>query len=163
MIKENDKTQTMTNDFIQKAEAQVKEWIDDFERLENEILDAGTDVGQTYREQIASLKRYLNDVEARLHDLQSSDPEQWTQNKNRFESASRTYHQAYGTALNEFKSATHVPAGWLEGFTDRPPTGSAGWLEGTGAHSTGSEGWVEGMAEKGPKSEGWTEGYKQTA
>jgi len=163
MIKEKEKTQTMANDLIEEAEAQLKEWFDDFERLEHEIQDAGSDIEQTYHEQITALKRYLDDVEARLHDLQSSDPEQRPEKKLRFESASWKYQQAYGTTINDMKAATRAPAGWLEGFSDRPPTGSAGWLEGSGVQPMGSEGWVEGMTEKGPESEGWTEGYKETA
>jgi len=161
MIKEN--TTTMTNDFVEKAEAQLKEWFDDFGRLEKTIQNAGSDIGQTYREQIVALKHQLHDLEARLRDLQISNPEQWPQKKHRFESAAWTYQQAYGTAINDMKAATSEPAGWLEGFTDRPPTGSDGWLEGSGAEPTGSEGWVEGVTEQGPKSEGWTEGYKTTA
>lgn len=57
------------------------------------------------------------------------------------------------------EKAKRKPAGWLEGFTGRPPAGSAGWLEGFGKRPQGSEGWVEGLAEKTLKSEGWTEGY----
>lgn len=60
----------------------------------------------------------------------------------------------------QMEKAKRKPAGWLEGFTDRPPAGSAGWLEGTGIRPQGSEGWVEGMAKRTPRSKGWTEGYE---
>jgi len=163
VIKDKEKTMTMVNDFTEEAEAQLKEWFDDFGRLEAAIHDAGSDIEKTYHEQLEALKQHLNDLETRLTDLRSSDPEQWLQKKHRFESAAWTYQQAYGTAIKDMKAATNNPAGWLEGFTDRPPAGSAGWLEGTGTRPIGSEGWVEGMTEKGPESEGWTEGYKSTS
>ncbi|MGD2078346.1 MAG: hypothetical protein PVH18_08185, partial [Chloroflexota bacterium] len=81
--------------------------------------------------------------------------------KYRFQQASWTYEQSYTTLFNDMKQDKNRSAGWLEGFTDRPPAGSAGWLEGTDTKPMGSEGWVEGMAERGPKSEGWTEGYTE--
>jgi hypothetical protein len=163
VIKEKEKVKTMANDFIEEAETQMKEWLDDFGRLENTIQDAGSEIEQTYHEQIADLKRHLDDAEARFRDLKSSDSEQWPERKLRFQHASWTYQQAYATAINDMKIATNAPAGWLEGFSDRPPAGSAGWLEGTGSQPAGSEGWLEGMTEKGPESEGWTEGYKAKA
>lgn len=159
MIKEQEKTLTIDTDFIEDAEAQVKEWLDDFEDLEDEIKRAGSDVEQKLREQIADLKSDLNDVEARFNELSSSDPDHWQERKYNFQRASWVYQQSYGAAIRDMKMAETGPAGWLEGFTNRPPIGSAGWLEGFDAEATGSEGWVEGMAKKGPKSEGWTEGF----
>jgi hypothetical protein len=154
-----DKTTTKTNEFIEQAETHVKDWLDYFDRLEKKMQDAGDDIDQVYHERITDLKGSLNEVEERFEDLKSSDQDDWDKNKYRFQQSSRYYHHSYATLINDMKEDENTSAGWLEGFTNKPPAGSAGWLEGTGASSKGSEGWVEGMAERSPKSEGWKEGY----
>lgn len=148
-----------TNEFIEEAETQFKEWFDYYNRLEGAIKDAGGDVEQGYHERITSLGQSLHDIEDRLNDLKSSDPDHWDERKYRFQQVSWTYAQSYATLVSDMKKDERKPAGWLEGFTDRSPAGSAGWLEGTGVRPTGSEGWVEGMAERSPETEGWKEGY----
>lgn len=155
------KEMTKTDEFIQEAEAQFNDWLDHFNRLEEHIKDAGSDVEEAYQERIDDLRNNLRDIEIKLDDLRSSDPEHWDERKYRFQQASWTYEQSYTTLFNDMKQDENRSAGWLEGFTDRPPAGSAGWLEGTDTKPMGSEGWVEGMAERGPKSEGWTEGYTE--
>ena len=159
MTKAVEKTTTMAEEFIEDAETQFKEWLGEFNRLEETIKDAGSDVQQEYHQQLADLKFNLDDIQERLNDLKSSDADQWEERKYRFQHTSWNYQQAYVKLLGDIKAEERRPAGWLEGFTDRPPTGSAGWLEGFSARPTGSEGWVEGMAERSPKSKGWEEGY----
>lgn len=159
MIREREKMHTKENDFIEDAENQYNEWQDDLKRLQETIASAGTKFKQAYSEQISDLQRYLHDVEEKLNEMKASDPEQWEEQRLSFRQSSRSYAQAYGEAIRRMKEAESESKGWLEGFTDHPPTGSAGWLEGTDATTEGSEGWVEGMAEKSTETEGWTEGY----
>lgn len=144
---------------IEEAQDQFKEWLSYLNRLEDTISDAGGDLEQAYHERIAGLRSNLDDIEARLDDLKSSEPNQWDERHHRFQQASWNYQHSYTALISDLKEDEQRSAGWLEGFTDRPPAGSAGWLEGTNAQPKGSEGWVEGMAERTPKSEGWTEGY----
>jgi hypothetical protein len=158
-MKEQEKTLTQDTDFIDDAQNQVKDWVEDFDQLQEKIKSAGSDIEKKYSEQIADLQSKLNDVEERFDDLRSSDSENWEERRYDFQRASWVYQQSYGTTIQDMKAMENEPLGWLEGFTDRPPAGSAGWLEGTDTEAEGSEGWVEGMAEKGPKSEGWTEGF----
>lgn len=162
MTTAKEKKATKTNEFIDQAETQVKDWLDHFSSLEENMRDSGEDIKQTYHDRVADLKSTLGEVEDRLDDLKASSPDDWDQNRYRFQQASWKYQQGYTSLITDMKKDEHhVSAGWLEGFTDKPPTGSAGWLEGSGVEPTGSEGWVEGMAKRGPKSEGWVEGYSK--
>lgn len=159
MTKVKEKTMTMTDEFIDEAEAQFGDWLDYLNRLQDTIKDAGGDIEQSYSKKIADLRMALGGIEEQLEDLKSSDPEQWEERKYRFQKSAWAYQQSYVRLVSDMKAYEHKPAGWLEGFTEQPPAGSAGWLEGTDAQPTGSEGWVEGMAERSPESEGWKEGY----
>lgn len=148
-----------TNEFIDQAESSVKDWFEYFDRLEEKIQDAGDDIEQTYHERMSDVKQNLDEVEERFEELKSSDEDHWEERRYRFQQASWNYQQSYTTLITDLKEDEKTSAGWLEGFTNKPPAGSAGWLEGTGASPSGSEGWVEGMAQRTPKSEGWKEGY----
>ena len=159
MTNENMTLTKTKNDFIKNAAAQFNEWRDDLERLEDMARSAGDSIEQTYREQIANLKPYLNDIEKQINNIRSTDSDRWEEQRSNYDKAMQRYRMAYGETMIVLKEAPTRPAGWLEGFTDQPPMGSAGWLEGTSTYAEGTEGWVEGMAERVPKSEGWVEGY----
>lgn len=156
---EKEKTRTMESDFIEGAEDQLNEWRDDLDRLEEMVKDAGEDFERAYNEQIANLKRYLNNFEEQISELRSTESDQWQEQRSIVQKSARNYRQAYDQSIDIMDKAKSKPAGWLEGFTDRPPAGSEGWLEGFEAEPEGSEGWVEGFTERTPESEGWTEGY----
>lgn len=158
MEKKIDRT-TTDSDYIKGAEAQFNEWQEDLERLEDMIQDAGEKFEQAYNDPIAKLKAYLNDVEEQLNKLKATDSDQWEEQRLNVQKTGRTYHQAYSETMIMLKEAERKPAGWLEGFTDHPPAGSAGWLEGFGERPAGSEGWVEGLAERTSETKGWEEGY----
>lgn len=149
----------MESEFVESAENQLDDWQDELERLEDMVKDAGKDFEQAYNEQIANLKRYLNDFEEQIDELGSTDADHWEEQRLNVQKSGRKYGQAYGQTIELMDKAKSKPAGWLEGFTDRPPAGSEGWLEGFDAEPEGSEGWVEGFTKRTPESEGWTEGY----
>jgi hypothetical protein len=153
------KQSTMESDYIKDAETHYKEWQDDFNRLEDKVTGAESELENDYTEHIAILKRYLQDFEQQINLLKSADPDQWENQRLNVEESARKYHEAYSETMKIMKKTERESAGWLEGFTDHPPSGSAGWLEGFHTHAQGSEGWVEGMAHRTPKSKGWTEGY----
>lgn len=151
---------TMKDDFYDRENDQIAEWQDNLDHLEKMVQSAGDQIEQTYHDRVAVLKRYLQKVKDQLDGLNASDTEQWEEYKTDYQQSVRRYETFYGETLALLRKMPNRPAGWLAGFTDRPPAGSAGWLEGSNARAEGSEGWVEGMAKRTPESEGWLEGYK---
>lgn len=149
------------NDFVADAVTQFNEWQDELIRLEEKIMDTGGNIEQAYRDQIADLKNLLHEASENLSRLKSTEmnSDQWAEQRARYQQAMQRYDIAYDETMTRLRKDENTSLGWLEGFTDHPPAGSAGWLEGTGAQAEGSEGWVEGMAERTPDSEGWVEGY----
>jgi phage-related tail protein len=158
---EKEKTRTMESDFIESVESQLSDWQDDFDRLEDMVGDAGENFQHKYDEQIANLERYLDDFKEQVDKLRSTESDQWEKQRLNVQKSARTYRQAYGQTIELMDKEKSRPAGWLEGFTNRPPAGSEGWLEGFDATPQGSEGWVEGVAERTPETKGWTEGYEE--
>jgi septal ring factor EnvC (AmiA/AmiB activator) len=142
-----EKTTTRTNEFIEQAQRQVKDWLDHFNRLEGAMKDAGDGIDRLYHERIVDLKGNLDEVNERLDDLRSSNQDDWNQRRYRFQQASSNYQHSYTTLIHDLKEDKRVSSGWLEGFTKETPAGLFGWLE--------------EMVENIPKSEGGKAVYSQ--
>lgn len=160
------KTNQTDEHIIETIDAQknhIKQWHDRLDRLEDELTKLQKEAQITYRSKIAALKTQLNKVETRLQAMAEGDPKEWQLGRQEYEEKFTAFRTEFMKTAEQIKSDDETVAlGWLQGFSDKRPLDSEGWVEGMGHRTGSSEGWVEGMGHQGSDSKGWREGYNES-
>jgi hypothetical protein len=155
----------LTNEYTMAMERAMRKhlggWQNGIERLEDELTPFTKEVQMKYREQIAQLKRQLQDLKTRYTAMVEGGDDELLKGQSLFQGRLTSFRESFlETARRIAQEDEKAPLGWLQGFTEERTQESEGWVEGMGKRAQNSEGWAEGMGMQGHESKGWAEGYK---
>jgi hypothetical protein len=89
--------------FIDKLNAQLKQWDDDIDKLEAKAQKAKADVRADYNEHIQDLRDRKKAAQRRLEEVKHAGEEAWEELKSGTEEAYDSIKNAFQLAMSKFK------------------------------------------------------------
>jgi len=89
--------------YIEKAKARLDQWNAEIDKLEAKADEAEADAKVRYQQQLQELRRYRDDAEKRIKDLQQAGDDAWRDLKTGFDQAWDSIGDAFERARARFR------------------------------------------------------------
>ena len=151
------------NTYLEKVEAQLKEWSAEIETLKAEASKVKPAARITYDIQLRVLTDKQEAVQRKLQELSLAGKQSWEELRAQVENALTELKEELIRVNELAKKARYEVLSWARGIASEHVVESIGWAQGIAEEDpVESIGWAQGVAEEDPvESIGWAQGYGQ--